>query len=141
MENGDGGSVMIMCEGKIREYFQRVFIFFNGIYGITLIVYLFFIIAAQAFLKGEEGISFLAVFIPVLLMCICPVIFRKAKRLKIILREKNISRKEKILWVLFFFILCFAVLIQWYFAYFPGVFTEDAVYLVNIVTGNQSYRL
>ena len=62
MENGDGGSVMIMCEGKIREYFQRVFIFFNGIYGITLIVYLFFIIAAQAFLKGEEGISFLALY-------------------------------------------------------------------------------
>lgn len=117
-----------MCEGKIREYFQRVFIFFNGNYGITLIGYLFFIIAAQAFLKGEEDISFLMVFILVLLMCIGPVIFRKAKRLKIILQEKKISRKEKILWVLFFFILCFAVLIQWYLAYFPGVFTEDAVY-------------
>lgn len=107
MENGDGGSVIIMCEGKIREYFQRVFIFFNGNYGITLIGYLFFVIVAQAFLKGKEGISFLTVFIPVLLMCICPVIFRKAKRLKIILREKNISRKEKILWVLFFFIIMF----------------------------------
>ena len=60
MENGDGGSVIIMCEGKIREYFQRVFIFFNGIYGITLIVYLFFII--YDFDKWEEICYYIAQF-------------------------------------------------------------------------------
>lgn len=123
---------MYMKSVKANRCIQKILPHLNGIHGVILIAYLFFIFLIQTFLTREDGLtinSALALILALmLLVCICPVILRKAELLKITLQEKRISGKEKALWLFLFFILAFVILLHWYLAYYPGAFSSDTIY-------------
>lgn len=99
---------------------------------IILGLYICFIITAHIFVSWQGNISilFFLIFMAVLVgsAYICPLVLKGGRAININIKRMKLNKKETILWLLFFFILSFTVLFLWYLAYYPGFFSNDAIY-------------
>ena len=99
---------------------------------VILSIYICFIIVAHIFVSWQGNISifFFLIFMAVLVgsVYICPLVLNSGELININIKRMELNRKEKVLWPLFFFTLSFIVLFFWYLAYYPGFFSNDAIY-------------
>lgn len=99
---------------------------------IILSLYLTFIITAFFFVLWNGSISILFflffLFILVGTAHICPFIMKSGRRMKLYIEKVSLSKIEKVLAYFLFFIISFAILFFWYLAYYPGFFSNDAIY-------------
>lgn len=116
---------------SIMTYLKRGYYNINGLNGIILILYLTFIISARIFIswRGDFTLLFVVAILLVLASAsyICPIILQKVKGLNIDLKENKMSKKEKYIWIICFFSATFMILLTWYLAYYPGIFSGDAI--------------
>ena len=109
---------------KIRSLF--------GINEIILTLYLFLIVSIHIFVlwNGDLSFSFIGLLATVLAGSgyLCSIIVRRVKVIDTVFKETELDRKEKMIWLLFFFAVTFFILLLWYLAYYPGVFSNDAIY-------------
>lgn len=104
----------------------------GGINVFLMMFYLFAIISIQIFVNYNGSMmksTMLLFFFSTLILVIgiCPTIFRKLEAFNIAIEEKRLHSKEKVLWVIIFFLVSFGILFCWYLAYCPGAFSPDSI--------------
>lgn len=112
---------------------QKISAYLKERNAIFLVLYLFFIILAHFFtvMAGRflpPHFGFKCILIVAFLIVLCQFILNKVRGLKVLIKKRNIAKKEKVLWFTAFFAVSFGILVRWYLAYYPGAFSSDALY-------------
>lgn len=97
--------------------------------GILLSVYIAFVFTTEYVIRDAFPNSYLLILIPVVLVLsilVCPFILRQAAKLKISPAGEKERIKGRILRSIIFFAIPLAVLLIYFFAYYPGCFSYDS---------------
>lgn len=100
--------------------------------GVILALYLFFVISIYIFIARDGRLSpAFAIAAPIVLVVLifgCSFALKRISVLSIAIDRRIISREQKILWCIVFFMFSFGILFRWYLAYYPGAFSSEAMY-------------
>lgn len=103
-----------------------------SIKGIILALYIFLAISVKGIAQWDgyrmELFILEHVIGLVILMIICPWVLKRTGALKVNIREVTVSKGQKVVWIVSFFIFSFNTLYRWYLAYYPGAFSSDTLY-------------
>lgn len=110
------------------SFFKRFWNFIEGINGLLLIIYAFFVLVSAAFVHQFDSTAYFlreTIVIGILVCVSAPLVIRTLKKAKISL----VSTEAKTIKLSFatFFLLSLLVLLLHYFAYYPGSFALDTV--------------
>lgn len=114
-----------------RVSFEKITSLFK-INEIILTLYLFSVISIHIYVLWNDDLSFS--FIGLLLAVlvgsgyICSIILKRVKVIDLVTKETESDRRKRMIWLLIFFTVTFSVLFLWYLAYYPGFFSNDAIY-------------